>query len=94
MSEVVSSEQPAAAKPYRVLSLDGGGMRGIYTAAFLDRLVVQFARTRGELPIMLALTPSAKMTRHRLRFELGDNDAAYSIMARSSNLVDSYQVGS
>jgi len=23
-------------------------MRGIYTAAFLDRLVVQFARTRGE----------------------------------------------
>jgi uncharacterized protein len=38
---------PAAVKPYRVLSLDGGGMRGIYTAAFLDRLVVQLARTRG-----------------------------------------------
>jgi patatin-like phospholipase/acyl hydrolase len=38
---------PAAIKPYRVLSLDGGGMRGIYTAAFLDRLVIQFARTRG-----------------------------------------------
>ncbi|WP_240537220.1 patatin-like phospholipase family protein [Bradyrhizobium elkanii] len=34
-------------EPYRVLSLDGGGMRGIYTAAFLDRLVTQFARTRG-----------------------------------------------
>jgi patatin-like phospholipase/acyl hydrolase len=42
------SEAPAeaAARPYRVLSLDGGGMRGIYTAAFLDRLVTQFARTR------------------------------------------------
>jgi hypothetical protein len=38
---------PTAIKPYRVLSLDGGGMRGIYTAAFLDRLVIQFARTRG-----------------------------------------------
>jgi uncharacterized protein len=37
----------AGAKPYRVLSLDGGGMRGIYTAAFLERLVTQFARTRG-----------------------------------------------
>jgi hypothetical protein len=34
-------------KPYRVLSLDGGGMRGIYTAGFLDRLVTQFARMRG-----------------------------------------------
>jgi uncharacterized protein len=40
-------ERSAGAKPYRVLSLDGGGMRGIYTAAFLDRLVTQFARTRG-----------------------------------------------
>ncbi|QZO01760.1 patatin-like phospholipase family protein [Chenggangzhangella methanolivorans] len=34
--------------PYRVLSLDGGGMRGIYTAAFLARLTDQFARIRGE----------------------------------------------
>ena len=35
-------------RPYRVLSLDGGGMRGIYTAAFMARLTGQFARTRGE----------------------------------------------
>lgn len=35
-------------KPYRVLSLDGGGMRGIYTAAFLDKLTRQFGQIRGE----------------------------------------------
>lgn len=35
-------------KPFRVLSLDGGGMRGIYTAAFLARLTDQFARIGGK----------------------------------------------
>ena len=34
--------------PFRVLSLDGGGMRGIYTGAFLAHLTDQFARIRGE----------------------------------------------
>ncbi|OOY15873.1 patatin-like phospholipase family protein [Thioclava sp. DLFJ4-1] len=38
----------ASEQPYRVLSLDGGGMRGIYTAAFLARLTDQFARIRGK----------------------------------------------
>lgn len=37
----------SAAKPFRVLCLDGGGMRGIYTAAFLDRLLDQYRRIRG-----------------------------------------------
>jgi predicted patatin/cPLA2 family phospholipase len=36
-----------------VLSLDGGGMRGIYTAAFLGRLADQFARIRGEAALDL-----------------------------------------
>ncbi|MGV1832802.1 MULTISPECIES: patatin-like phospholipase family protein [Agrobacterium] len=38
---------PSIKRPFRVLSLDGGGMRGIYTAAFLARLIDQFARIRG-----------------------------------------------
>jgi len=41
-----TSDQQGSEEPYRVLSLDGGGMRGIYTAAFLARMVDQFARLR------------------------------------------------
>ena len=41
-------EDQQVAKPYRVLSLDGGGMRGIYTAAFLARLPGQFSQIRAE----------------------------------------------
>ena len=49
MPEVDNNKRDqAVAGPYRVLSLDGGGMRGIYTAAFLARLTGQFARIRGE----------------------------------------------
>lgn len=33
--------------PYRVLSVDGGGMRGIYTAAFLEHLIDQYRQIRG-----------------------------------------------
>ena len=43
-----SQEDQQVVRPYRVLSLDGGGMRGIYTAAFLARLTDQFGRIRGE----------------------------------------------
>lgn len=42
-------------RPYRVLSLDGGGMRGIYTGAFLARLTDQFARKRGDPALDLGL---------------------------------------
>ena len=34
-------------KPYRVLCIDGGGMRGIYTAALLDKLAGYYARLRN-----------------------------------------------
>ncbi len=37
----------AARKPYRVLSLDGGGMRGVYTATYLDEVARGFAKKRG-----------------------------------------------
>lgn len=47
--ELMKNEQSQnVERPYRVLSLDGGGMRGIYTAAFLARLTDQFARIRGQ----------------------------------------------
>ena len=29
-------------KPFRVLSIDGGGMRGLYTASFLESLTDRF----------------------------------------------------
>ena len=41
-------EDQQVERPYRVLSLDGGGMRGIYTGAFLARLTDQFGKIRGE----------------------------------------------
>jgi len=44
----IHKENQEFKRPYRVLSLDGGGMRGIYTGAFLARLTDQFARLRGE----------------------------------------------
>lgn len=51
----ISEEDQRLERPYRVLSLDGGGMRGIYTAAFLARLTDQFARIRGEAALDLGL---------------------------------------
>lgn len=40
-------EDASPQRPYRVLCIDGGGMRGIYTAALLDKLTNYYARQRG-----------------------------------------------
>jgi len=50
-----SQEDQRFDRPYRVLSLDGGGMRGIYTGAFLARLTNQFARIKGVSALDLGL---------------------------------------
>lgn len=34
-------------KPFRVLSLDGGGIRGLYTASLLQQLTLRFAKYHG-----------------------------------------------
>lgn len=51
----LKADSGEAPRPFRVLSLDGGGMRGIYTAAFLARLTDQFARIRGEPALDLGI---------------------------------------
>lgn len=35
-------------KPYRVLSIDGGGIRGLYTATVLQQMAVRVARMSGQ----------------------------------------------
>jgi len=50
-----TEENQPVGRPFRVLSLDGGGMRGIYNGAFLGRLTSLFARTRGEEALDLGL---------------------------------------
>ena len=46
------SEQLSAARTLRVLSIDGGGMRGIYSAAYLSSLLKSFGKIRqGEIDL-------------------------------------------
>lgn len=40
-------EQPDRRRPLRVLSIDGGGMRGLYSAEYLASLVQRYAKARG-----------------------------------------------
>jgi hypothetical protein len=47
------------AKRYRVLSLDGGGMRGIYTAAYLHGMMTRVRAGRLICPQACPRRPSA-----------------------------------
>lgn len=40
-------QRPEGARRLRVLSIDGGGMRGLYAAAYLSSLAQRYARTRN-----------------------------------------------
>ncbi|GJD76525.1 CBASS cGAMP-activated phospholipase [Methylobacterium goesingense] len=47
MSETNIFAPTAEDRPYRVLSLDGGGMRGTYTATYLAKLCETYGKRRG-----------------------------------------------
>lgn len=45
--QTIDDTSPIGKRPYRVLCIDGGGMRGIYTAALLDKLSSYYAKLRN-----------------------------------------------
>ena len=45
--QVDVGETPGRPRPLRVLSIDGGGMRGLYTAVYLSSLAQRCAKTRN-----------------------------------------------
>src|SRR5215472_8002257 len=47
MNGTLPAETGTTSRSLRVLSLDGGGMRGTYTATYLDRVASTFAKRRG-----------------------------------------------
>ena len=51
------TEKDTYERPYRVLSIHGGGIRGIYTSVFFTRLTDQFPRIRSESALDLRRGP-------------------------------------
>src|SRR5437868_2467493 len=47
----VSDTTAIPGRPFRVLCLDGGGMRGIYTASYISHLAQGFSAKRGVGPL-------------------------------------------
>lgn len=47
MTEKATKHFKTHKKPYRVLTIDGGGMRGLYTAILLDTLTKRFSEQRN-----------------------------------------------
>ena len=46
-ARVAIGEDPGTRRPLRVLSIDGGGMRGLYSATYLSSLVKRYTKTRN-----------------------------------------------
>ena len=49
-----SGQRVEGAKTIRVLSIDGGGMRGIYSAQYMETLIQRYATTKGSAGLDLA----------------------------------------
>lgn len=52
--DAISGQRAEGAKTIRVLSIDGGGMRGIYSAQYMETLIRRYAKTKGSAGLDLA----------------------------------------